>query len=133
MSQAVLYDVQGPRARRRVLISSVVGGLLLAVGLRDATTYGEAALAALAWIAPVGVLTFVTSAVGRPPVKESQLLKLNAKTLATEAKVSAAKVPTGCAACCMRPTRPDVKSAARCGSAWPGRRACTSNSRSGPR
>lgn len=37
---------------------------------------------------------FVTSAVGRPPVKESQLLKLNAKTLATEAKVSAAKVPT---------------------------------------
>ena len=29
MSQAVLYDVQGPRARRRVLISSIVGGLLL--------------------------------------------------------------------------------------------------------
>jgi glutamate transport system permease protein len=29
MSQAVLYDVQGPRARRRVLISSVVGGLVL--------------------------------------------------------------------------------------------------------
>jgi len=37
---------------------------------------------------------FVTSAVGRPPVKESQLLKLNAKTLATESKVSAAKVTT---------------------------------------
>ena len=29
MSQAVLYDVQGPRARRRVLISSVLGGLVL--------------------------------------------------------------------------------------------------------
>lgn len=36
---------------------------------------------------------FVTSAVGRPPVKESHLLKLNAKTLATEADVSMAKVP----------------------------------------
>jgi glutamate transport system permease protein len=29
MSQAVLYDVQGPKARRRVLISSLVGGLVL--------------------------------------------------------------------------------------------------------
>ena len=29
MSQAVLYDVQGPRARRRVLISSIIGGLVL--------------------------------------------------------------------------------------------------------
>ena len=29
MSQAVLYDVQGPKARRLVLISSVVGGLVL--------------------------------------------------------------------------------------------------------
>jgi glutamate transport system permease protein len=29
MSSAVLYDVQGPRARRRVLLYSVVGGLLL--------------------------------------------------------------------------------------------------------
>ena len=29
MSVPVLYDVQGPRARRRVLIASVVGGLLL--------------------------------------------------------------------------------------------------------
>ena len=33
MSQAVLYDVQGPKARRRVLISSVVGGLVLLVVL----------------------------------------------------------------------------------------------------
>ena len=31
MSSAVLYDVQGPRARRRVLVSSVVGGLVLLV------------------------------------------------------------------------------------------------------
>ena len=29
MTAAVLYDVQGPRARRRVLIASVVGGLLV--------------------------------------------------------------------------------------------------------
>ena len=29
MSEAVLYDVQGPRARRRVLLGSVVAGLLL--------------------------------------------------------------------------------------------------------
>jgi len=29
MSEAVLYDVQGPKARRRVLIGSVVAGLLL--------------------------------------------------------------------------------------------------------
>ena len=33
MSQAVLYDVQGPKARRRVLISSIVGGLVLLVVL----------------------------------------------------------------------------------------------------
>ena len=33
MSQAVLYDVQGPKARRRVLLSSVVGGLVLLVVL----------------------------------------------------------------------------------------------------
>jgi non-ribosomal peptide synthetase-like protein len=46
------------------VLAFVVGGLLLAVGLREATTYGEAALAALAWIAPVSVLTFVTFAVG---------------------------------------------------------------------
>lgn len=31
MTTPVLYDVQGPRARRRVLISSIVGGLLLLV------------------------------------------------------------------------------------------------------
>ena len=31
MTTPVLYDVQGPRARRRVLISSVVGGLVLLV------------------------------------------------------------------------------------------------------
>lgn len=36
---------------------------------------------------------FVTSAVGRPPVKESQLLKVNAKTLAIEASAQMAKVP----------------------------------------
>ncbi len=36
---------------------------------------------------------FVTAAVGRPPVKESHLLKLNAKTLATESDVAMAKVP----------------------------------------
>ncbi|MDQ1740228.1 MAG: glutamate transport system permease protein, partial [Pseudonocardiales bacterium] len=29
MTAPVLYDVQGPRARRRVLISSIVGGLVL--------------------------------------------------------------------------------------------------------
>ena len=29
MSGSVLYDVQGPRARRRVLISSIIGGLLV--------------------------------------------------------------------------------------------------------
>ncbi len=29
MTTPVLYDVQGPRARRRVLIASIVGGLLL--------------------------------------------------------------------------------------------------------
>ena len=29
MSETVLYDVQGPRARRRVLLGSVVAGLLL--------------------------------------------------------------------------------------------------------
>jgi glutamate transport system permease protein len=29
MSASVLYDVQGPRARRRVLIGSVIGGLLI--------------------------------------------------------------------------------------------------------
>jgi glutamate transport system permease protein len=33
MSTPVLYDVQGPRARRRVLIASIVGGLLLLVVL----------------------------------------------------------------------------------------------------
>jgi glutamate transport system permease protein len=33
MSQAVLYDVQGPKARRLVLLSSVVGGLVLLVVL----------------------------------------------------------------------------------------------------
>jgi glutamate transport system permease protein len=31
MTAPVLYDVQGPRARRRVLISSIVGGLVLLV------------------------------------------------------------------------------------------------------
>ncbi|MEO6503180.1 MAG: amino acid ABC transporter permease [Jatrophihabitantaceae bacterium] len=31
MTTPVLYDVQGPRARRRVLISSVIGGLVLLV------------------------------------------------------------------------------------------------------
>ncbi|WAH56939.1 ATP-binding protein [Pseudomonas silvicola] len=36
---------------------------------------------------------FVTSAVGRPPVTESQLLKLNPKTLAIEAKVTPAAAP----------------------------------------
>lgn len=36
---------------------------------------------------------FVTAAVGRPPVKDSQLLKLNPATLATEAKVAMARVP----------------------------------------
>ncbi|WP_263263169.1 ATP-binding protein [Pseudomonas sp. RIT-PI-S] len=36
---------------------------------------------------------FVTSAVGRPPVKASQLLKLNPDTLAIEAKVTPAVVP----------------------------------------
>ena len=30
MSESVLYDVQGPRARRRVLVGSIVGGLLVA-------------------------------------------------------------------------------------------------------
>ena len=29
MSETVLYDVQGPKARRRVLIGSVVAGLLV--------------------------------------------------------------------------------------------------------
>ena len=29
MTAPVLYDVQGPRARRRVLIASIVGGLLV--------------------------------------------------------------------------------------------------------
>ncbi|HEX8767241.1 MAG TPA: amino acid ABC transporter permease [Jatrophihabitans sp.] len=33
MTAPVLYDVQGPRARRRVLISSIVGGVLLLVVL----------------------------------------------------------------------------------------------------
>ncbi|MDP9466222.1 MAG: amino acid ABC transporter permease [Actinomycetota bacterium] len=45
MSQAVLYDVQGPRARRRVLISSVVGGLvllaLLALAARRLSANGQ--------------------------------------------------------------------------------------------
>ncbi|WP_198293231.1 YncE family protein [Pseudomonas massiliensis] len=36
---------------------------------------------------------FVTSAVGRPPVKASQLLKLNPDTLAVEAKVTPATAP----------------------------------------
>lgn len=37
---------------------------------------------------------FVTSAVGRPPVKDSRLLKINPKTLATEAEVTMAIVPS---------------------------------------
>lgn len=36
---------------------------------------------------------FVTAAVGRPPVKESQLLKLNPNTLAVEARVTPAAAP----------------------------------------
>ena len=36
---------------------------------------------------------FVTAAVGRPPVKQSQLLKLDAKTLKTVTSVDMAKVP----------------------------------------
>jgi YVTN family beta-propeller protein len=36
---------------------------------------------------------FVTSAVGRPPVKESQLLKLDADTLATQAEVTPGAAP----------------------------------------
>ena len=37
---------------------------------------------------------FVTSAVGRPPVKDSRLLKLNADTLAKEAEVTVAAAPS---------------------------------------
>ncbi len=36
---------------------------------------------------------YVTSSIGRPPVKEAHLLKVNPKTLAIEAKVTPAKVP----------------------------------------
>ncbi|MBB3809154.1 YncE family protein [Pseudochelatococcus contaminans] len=42
---------------------------------------------------PKNNVLFVTSAVGRPPVKQSKLLKLNADTLATEASVDAQPVP----------------------------------------
>lgn len=41
---------------------------------------------------PKNNVLFVTSAVGRPPVKQSKLVKLNADTLATEAAVDAAPV-----------------------------------------
>lgn len=41
---------------------------------------------------PKGNALFVTSAVGRPPVKESKLLRLNAETLATEAEADAKPV-----------------------------------------
>jgi glutamate transport system permease protein len=45
MSASLLYDVQGPRARRRVMIYSVIGGLvllaLLAVGVRRLADNGQ--------------------------------------------------------------------------------------------
>jgi len=45
MSQAVLYDVQGPRARRRVLITSLIGAavllLLLALAARRLAANGQ--------------------------------------------------------------------------------------------
>jgi glutamate transport system permease protein len=45
MSTGVLYDVQGPRARRRVLIASIVGGLVvlavLAVGVQRLADNGQ--------------------------------------------------------------------------------------------
>jgi glutamate transport system permease protein len=45
MSTGVLYDVQGPRARRRVLIASIVGGLVVlavfAVGLQRLAANGQ--------------------------------------------------------------------------------------------
>ena len=44
MSTPVLYDVQGPRARRRVLISSVVGVLVLLLLLGVARVALEAGL-----------------------------------------------------------------------------------------
>jgi glutamate transport system permease protein len=45
MSQAVLYDVQGPKARRRVLLVSLLGGalllLLLALAARRLAANGQ--------------------------------------------------------------------------------------------
>lgn len=42
---------------------------------------------------PKGDALYITTAVGRPPIKVSELLKVNAKTLAVDARITPAKVP----------------------------------------
>ena len=51
MSEAVLYDAAGPRGRRRILIGSIAGGLLvvLAVGAAVARLAAKGALEAERW------------------------------------------------------------------------------------
>ena len=51
MSEAVLYDAAGPRGRRRILVGSVAGGLLVAllVGLAVARLASKGVFEAERW------------------------------------------------------------------------------------